>query len=100
MTQRVRLAVLLAFATHGAFILAARYRLSYDAYTHMFFADHYRQNWWALWDPRWYAGFEVISYPPLVHQLIGLTGRVIGVDAGNALLASVVMAAFPLEAHA
>lgn len=100
MPRRVRLAVLLAFAIHGVFILLARYRFSYDAYTHMLFADHYRQNWWSLWDPRWYAGFTVISYPPLVHQLIGLLGLVIGVDAGYAIVSWVVLAAYPLAIYA
>ena len=65
----VRLAVLCSFLFHGALILSARYRLSYDAYNHLFFGDHYRMDWWLLWDARWYTGFYVNSYPPLVHQL-------------------------------
>lgn len=97
---RVRLAVLLAFVIHGILILAMRYRLSYDAYTHMFFADHYRLDWWSLWDPRWYSGFSVISYPPLVHQLIALIGKVTGVDAGYAIVFWVVLIAYPLAIYA
>ena len=100
MPLRVRLAVLLAFCLHGVFILMARYRFSFDAYTHMLFADHYRQDWWSLWDPRWYAGFTVTSYPPLIHQIIGLLGKVIGVDAGYALVSWVVLAAYPLAVYA
>jgi len=73
--SRVRWATGLAFVLQGAFIITARYRLSYDAYNHMFFGDHYRLDWWTLWEPRWYTGFEITSYPPLVHQLIGLFGR-------------------------
>ncbi len=99
MTRRVRLAVILASILHGVFVLTARYRFSYDAYTHMLFADHYRQNWWSLWDPRWYGGFTVISYPPLVHQLIGLIGTVIGVDAGYAAVSWLVLASFPLAVY-
>lgn len=48
------------------------YRLSYDAYTHIFFADHYRRDWFNLWEPRWYGGFSMTTYPPLVHQTIAL----------------------------
>jgi hypothetical protein len=50
MPRNVKLAVLLAFLLHGAFILSAQYRLSYDAYNHIFFADHYLRDWWSLWD--------------------------------------------------
>ena len=49
---------------------------------------------------RWYAGFTVTSYPPLVHQLIGLLGWLIGVDAGYALVSWAVLAAFPLAVYA
>jgi len=54
------------------FILFRVHRLAFDTYTHIFLADHYRQRWWSLWEPRWYLGFSVASYPPLVHQLIAL----------------------------
>ena len=97
--RRVRLATLVAFGLHGLLILAARYRFSSDAYTHMLFADHYRLNWWSLWDPRWYTGFLVISYPPLVHQVTGLIGLVVGVDAAYALVLWTVLAAFPLAVY-
>lgn len=54
------------------FVLFRVHRLAFDTYTHIFLADHYRQHWWSLWEPRWYLGFSVASYPPLVHQLIAL----------------------------
>lgn len=97
--NRVRVATLLALGLHGILILTARYRLSYDAYNHMFFGDHYLRDWWSLWEARWYTGFEVISYPPLVHQLIGLFGHVIGVDAAFALVLWAVLAAYPLAVY-
>jgi O-antigen ligase len=100
MPRRVRLAAWLAFALHGILILTARYRLSYDAYNHMFFGDHYRLDWWSLWEPRWYTGFEVTSYPPLTHQLIGLFGHLIGVDAAFGLLLWAVLSAYPLAVYA
>src|SRR5512133_548959 len=98
--KRVRWATGLSFVLQGFFILTARYRLSYDAYNHMFFGDHYRLDWWSLWEPRWYTGFEVTSYPPLVHQLIGLFGHLMGVDAAFGLLLWAVLSAYPLAVYA
>jgi hypothetical protein len=98
--RRVRLAVLLAGICHGFFIVTARYRFSYDAFTHMFFGDHYAKSWWALWDARWFGGFEVVSYPPLVHQLIGLLSHVLGVDGAYALIQLLVSCAYPLAVYA
>src|SRR5215216_7295167 len=99
MTRNARLAALFSFAFHGAFILAARYRLSYDAYNHMFFGDHYRMDWWSLWEPRWYTGFYVTSYPPLVHQLIGALSHGIGIDTAFALVLWVTVTLLPLAVH-
>ena len=100
MPGRVRLASWLAFILHGFLILTGQYRLSFDAYTHMFLADHYRTNWWSLWEPRWYTGFSVASYPPLVHQVMGLLGLLIGVDAAFALVLWAVLTAYPLAMYA
>jgi len=99
MPRNARLAVLFSFIFHGGLILAARYRLSYDAYNHMFFGDHYRMDWWSLWDPRWYTGFSVNSYPPLVHQLIGGLSHVIGLDAAFALILWVAVTLLPLAVY-
>jgi hypothetical protein len=44
----------------------------YDAPIHMFFGDHYAKSWFSFWDYRWYNGFNVASYPPLIHQLLAL----------------------------
>lgn len=98
-SRRVSYAVLIAFLFHGLFILTARYRLSYDAYNHMFFADHYAKDWFSLWDSRWFGGFEVISYPPLVHQLIALLSYLIGVDAAYGLVQWAVMSMYPLAIY-
>ena len=96
----VRLAVLFSFLLHGALILTARYRLSYDAYNHMFFGDHYRMDWWSLWDARWYTGFAVNSYPPLVHQLIGALSHIVGIDAAFALILWMIVTSFKTELEA
>ena len=100
MPRRLRLAILIAFLFHGVFILSARYRLSYDAYTHMLFANHYTENWFSLWETRWYAGFTVVSYPPLIHQLTALFIPVLGFDAAFAFMLWMVMTFYPLGIYA
>jgi O-antigen ligase len=98
--RRVQLAILLAFLCHGFFIVTARYRLSYDAYTHMLFANHYAENWFSLWESRWYTGFTVISYPPLAHQLVALFIPLMGFDAAFALILWIVTTLYPLGIYA
>ena len=66
----------------------------------MFFGDHYRMDWWSLWDARWYTGFQVNSYPPLVHQLIGALSHVIGIDAAFALILWMTLTLLPLAVYA
>ncbi len=51
---------------------------TYDAYVHIFFADHYAEGWFDNWDYRWYTGFNIISYPPLVHQIVALMSFILG----------------------
>ncbi len=99
MPRNARLAVFFSFLLHGGLILAGRYRLSYDAYNHMFFGDHYRMDWWSLWDTRWYTGFFVNSYPPLVHQLIGTLSHLIGLDAAFGLLLWITVTLLPLAVY-
>jgi O-antigen ligase len=99
MPRTVRLAVLCSFLFHGALILSVRFRLSYDAYNHMFFGDHYRMNWWSLWEARWYTGFQISSYPPLLHQLIGAVSHVIGLDAAFGLVLWIAVTLLPLAVY-
>lgn len=99
MPQRVKLATLAAVVLHGSLILKAQYRLSFDAYNHMFFADHYLRDWWSLWELKWYTGFDITSYPPLVHQIVALIGRLVGVDAAFGLVLWIVLSAYPLAVY-
>jgi hypothetical protein len=94
--RRVAFALWLALCFHGPLVLAGFYRYSYDAGTHEFFADHYMRSPFGLWEPRWFGGFEVSSYPPLVHQLIAALGAVTGVETafGAVLLATLVALPF------
>jgi O-antigen ligase len=100
MPHRVRIAFLIAFVCHGLFILTARYRLSYDAYTHMLFANHYAENWFSLWETRWYAGFTVVSYPPLTHQLIALFIPILGFEKAYTLILWIVTSLYPVGIYA
>ena len=54
MPRNVRLAVAMTAVLQGALVVTGQYRSSFDAYIHMFFADHYRRAWWELVEPRWY----------------------------------------------
>ncbi len=75
------IALILAILFHGSALL---YNIdkTYDAFVHIFFADHYARSWFEPWDYRWYTGFLTTSYPPLSHQLIGLLSKIGGLKFG------------------
>ncbi len=68
-------AMCLVLLTHGI-ILYFTLPKTYDAFVHIFFADHYNRFWFEPFEYRWYTGFNTTSYPPLVHQAIALLGKV------------------------
>src|SRR4029077_5521656 len=90
--------VVLALCFQGPLVAAGFYRFSWDASTHIFFADHYRMSWFALWEPRWFGGFSVSAYPPLVHQLIALLSFPLGYEGAFAILLLLTLVVFPLAA--
>ena len=55
---------------HGG-LLPFTHGNTYDAFIHMFFADHYHRSWFDPWEARWYTGFATTSYPPGTHMMIG-----------------------------
>jgi len=55
---------------------------TYDALIHLFFAEHYSNHWFEPWNYKWYTGFTVMGYPPLVHQAIGLLSYIGGLKFG------------------
>lgn len=55
---------------------------TYDALIHLFFAEHYSNSWFDPWSYKWYTGFTVFSYPPLVHQAIALLSTIAGLKFG------------------
>lgn len=71
--------LLLALAVHGPLLLMQLPAMSYDAFTHMFFASHYASHWFNPWNEKWFAGFSQTTYPPLAHQLIALFSFVFGI---------------------
>ena len=66
---------------------------TYDALIHLFFSDHYANSWFEPWNYEWYTGFTVMSYPPLVHQSIGLLSMMGGLKFGlfSVALISIVL---------
>lgn len=76
------IALVLVVMVHGGLLLAGSYQRTYDAYVHIFFADHYARFWWSSWEPRWYTGFSTVSYPPGAHQCIALLSHLIGLRSG------------------
>ncbi len=62
----------------------------------MLFADHYARDWFSLWETRWYTGFEVVSYPPLTHQLIALFIPALGFEKAYAAILWIVTSLYPL----
>lgn len=76
----VALAVLAFY--HGALLLSGSYQRTYDAYVHIFMADHYRRGWFTTWDDRWYTGFTTVSYPPGSHYAIAALSPLTGLRGG------------------
>lgn len=65
-----------------ASVLFFTFEKTYDAYVHIFFADHYASNWFESWNFKWYTGFTITSYPPLVHQIVALLSKLVGLKMG------------------
>ncbi len=74
-------AILIGLAFHGTSIFFTLEE-TYDALTHLFFADHYANSWFEPWNYKWYTGFTVMSYPPLVHQAIAAFSFIGGLKFG------------------
>ncbi|CAM1365556.1 conserved membrane protein of unknown function [Tenacibaculum soleae] len=86
-------AILLAIAFHGSSIFFTL-ETTYDALIHLFFADHYANSWFEPWNYKWYTGFTVMSYPPLVHQSIALLSFLGGLKFGLFTVAIIAIILF------
>lgn len=73
-------ALLLVLLYHGTQLFNLQYFRTYDALIHTFFGAHYAQSWFDPWEPRWYTGFSLVSYPPLSHFLIALSSKAVGLE--------------------
>ncbi|MAU16991.1 MAG: hypothetical protein CMH46_15795 [Muricauda sp.] len=96
----ITLAIALVFGLifHGATIFFTL-ESTYDALIHLFFADHYANSWFEPWDYRWYTGFTVQGYPPLVHQCIALLSYIGGLKFGMFTMALLIIALFITGAY-
>ncbi|MEP0211654.1 MAG: hypothetical protein ABJD66_00445 [Cellulophaga sp.] len=92
------LALIVGVAFHGSSIFFTLEN-TYDALIHLFFADHYANSWFEPWDFRWYTGFTVQAYPPLVHQLIGLLSYIGGLKFGMFTVAMLAIILFITGAY-
>ena len=86
-------ALLIGVAFHGTAIFFTL-ETTYDALIHLFFADHYANSWFEPWNYEWYTGFTVQSYPPLVHQSIGLLSLIGGLKFGMFSVALIAVVLF------
>tara|TARA_R110000868_G_scaffold32516_5_gene118239 strand:+ start:7209 stop:10295 length:3087 start_codon:yes stop_codon:yes gene_type:complete len=92
------LALFFGLAFHGSSIFFTL-ESTYDALIHLFFADHYAHSWFEPWDYRWYTGFTVQGYPPLVHQLIALLSYIGGLKFGMFTVAILAIILFITGAY-
>ena len=92
----LKIAILSSLVFNAALVLSGFYLKSYDSYGHMFFADHYQKSWFNSWEPRWYMGFNVASYPPLAHQVLALLGFLTGLELAYVIITFVMMVLLPI----
>ena len=92
------LALVIGIAFHGSSIFFTL-ETTYDALIHLFFADHYANSWFEPWDYRWYTGFTVQAYPPLVHQSIGILSHIGGLKFGMFSVAMIGIVLFITGAY-
>ena len=86
-------ALLIGLAFHGTSIFFTL-ETTYDALIHLFFADHYANSWFEPWNYKWYTGFTVMSYPPLVHQSIAALSFIGGLKFGLFTVALIAIILF------
>ncbi len=87
----VALIIGIVFHSSGIFFTLQN---TYDALIHLFFAEHYANNWFEPWNYKWYTGFTVMGYPPLVHQAIALLSFIGGLKFGMFLVAIIAVILF------
>ena len=74
------LLLLAAVAVHLPLLLMKLPLKSYDTNFHIFFASHYLHHWFNPWNPKWYAGFSQMTYPPMPQQWVAVLSHIFGLD--------------------
>jgi hypothetical protein len=69
-----------AVAIHLPLLLMKLPLKSFDTNFHILFASHYVHHWFDPWNPKWYAGFSQMTYPPLPQQWVAMVSHVFGLD--------------------
>lgn len=92
------IALLIGIIFHGSSIFYTL-ETTYDALIHLFFADHYASSWFEPWNYKWYTGFTVQSYPPLVHQSIAALSLIGGLKFGLFTVALIAIVLFITGAY-
>ncbi|MAU27383.1 MAG: hypothetical protein CMH48_13495 [Muricauda sp.] len=87
------LALVFGLIFHGTSIFFTL-ESTYDALVHLFFAEHYSKDWFEPWDYRWYTGFTVHGYPPLVHQSMALLSYIGGLKFGLFSMSLIIISLF------
>lgn len=91
--------LLIAAAVHGPLLLMQLPAGSYDANTHMFFAQHYSNSWFDPWNEKWFAGFSQTTYPPLAHQWIALFSKIMGLKLAYMFVQMCVLLLLPVGVY-
>ncbi|NHF58576.1 hypothetical protein FK220_004455 [Flavobacteriaceae bacterium TP-CH-4] len=92
------ISLFIGLAFHGSSIFFTL-ETTYDALIHLFFADHYADSWFEPWEYRWYTGFTVQGYPPLVHQSMALLSYIGGLKFGLFAVALIAIVLFITGAY-
>ncbi len=79
------LAIFLCLSYHGGMVFWT-FRGTYDAWVHIFFADHWRRTLFDHWNYRWYTGFPMVGYPPGSQQTVGMLSKLIGLESAFAVV--------------
>lgn len=57
----------------------------------MFFGSHYINSWFDTWEVRWFGGFSVTTYSPLIAQVIAILSFAVGLEVAYILLSLGIM---------
>src|SRR5215467_12210227 len=91
--------LLLALLVHGPLLLMQLPNDSYDADFHKFFAAHYAQHWFNLWNEKWFTGFSQTTYPPMEQQWMALFSHVMGLNLAYALVQLIAILLLPIGVY-